>query len=69
VVRRAGQYRPAPPAVFAYTWRLPDPREDDPRRTYVEFTQEPDGEGTLVRVVESGFAQLPRSTGTATGRC
>ncbi len=28
------------PTVFAYTWRLPDLPEDDPRRTYVEFTLE-----------------------------
>ena len=47
------------PAVFAYTWRLPDLPDHDPRRTYVEFTLEPDGHGTLLRVVESGFAQLP----------
>ena len=32
--------------VFAYTWRLPDLPEDDPRRTYVEFTLEPNGDGT-----------------------
>ncbi len=50
------------PAVFAYTWRLPDLPDDDPRRTYVEFTLEPDGDGTLLRVVESGFAQLPVPT-------
>jgi uncharacterized protein YndB with AHSA1/START domain len=47
------------PSVFAYTWRLPDLPDDDPRRTYVEFTLEPDGDGTLLRVTESGFAQLP----------
>jgi uncharacterized protein YndB with AHSA1/START domain len=50
------------PAVFAYTWRLPDLPESDPRRTYVEFTLEPDGDGTLLRVVETGFAQLPVDT-------
>jgi uncharacterized protein YndB with AHSA1/START domain len=50
------------PAVFAYTWRLPDLPEDDPRRTYVEFTLEPDGEGTLLRLVETGFAQLAADT-------
>ena len=50
------------PNVFAYTWRLPDLPEDDPRRTYVEFTLEPDGEGTLLRVTETGFAQLPLDT-------
>ena len=50
------------PSVFAYTWRLPDLPEDDPRRTYVEFTLEPHGEGTLLRVTETGFAQLPVDT-------
>lgn len=50
------------PTVFAYTWRLPDLPEDDPRRTYVEFTLEPDGQGTRLRVMETGFAQLPVDT-------
>ena len=50
------------PTVFAYTWRLPDLPEDDPRRTYVEFTLKPDHVGTLLRVVETGFAQLPVDT-------
>jgi uncharacterized protein YndB with AHSA1/START domain len=54
------------PAVFAYTWRLPDLPEDDPRRTYVEFTLDPDGDGTVLRVVETGFAQLPPDTRRAT---
>jgi uncharacterized protein YndB with AHSA1/START domain len=50
------------PSVFAYTWRLPDLPEDDPRRTFVEFTLEPAGDGTLLRVTETGFAQLPVET-------
>jgi uncharacterized protein YndB with AHSA1/START domain len=50
------------PAVFAYSWRLPDLPDDDPRRTYVEFTLEPEGDGTLLRLVETGFAQLPLET-------
>jgi uncharacterized protein YndB with AHSA1/START domain len=50
------------PTVFAYTWRLPDLPKDDPRRTHVEFTLEPDGDGTVLRVVETGFAQLPVDT-------
>jgi uncharacterized protein YndB with AHSA1/START domain len=50
------------PNVFAYTWRLPDLPADDPRRTYVEFTLEPDGAGTMLRVTETGFAQLPVDT-------
>ncbi len=47
------------PEVFGFTWRLPDLPEDDPRRTYVEFTLEAVGGGTRLRVVETGFAQLP----------
>ncbi|WP_327085602.1 SRPBCC domain-containing protein [Nonomuraea sp. NBC_01738] len=47
------------PMVFGYTWRLPDLADDDPRRTYVEFTLEAIGSGTCLRVVETGFAQLP----------
>ena len=47
------------PKVFGFTWRLPDLPEDDPRRTYVEFTLEAMGSGTRLRLVESGFAQLP----------
>ena len=50
------------PNVFAYTWRLPDLPDDDPRRTYVEFTLEAEGAGTVLRVVETGFAQLPVET-------
>ena len=50
------------PAVFGFTWRLPDLPEDDPRRTYVEFTLEANGSGTRLHVVESGFAQLPDGT-------
>ena len=50
------------PTVFAYTWRLPDLPDDDPRRTYVECTLEPHGEGTVLHVVETGFAQLPLET-------
>lgn len=45
--------------VFSFTWRLIEMPEEDPRRTYVEFTLEPAGGGTRLTVVESGFAQLP----------
>jgi uncharacterized protein YndB with AHSA1/START domain len=47
------------PSVFGFTWQIFGLPEDDPRRTYVEFTLEPTGTGTRLRVVESGFAQLP----------
>ena len=47
------------PTVFGFTWHIYGLPEDDPRRTYVEFTLEPGGPGTRLTVVESGFAQLP----------
>jgi uncharacterized protein YndB with AHSA1/START domain len=46
------------PTVFGFTWHVYGLPEDDPRRTYVEFTLEPAGTGTRLSVVESGFAQL-----------
>ncbi|WP_215543135.1 SRPBCC domain-containing protein [Amycolatopsis sp. CA-230715] len=48
-----------PPSRFAYTWAIYGLPESDPRRTYVEFTLVPDGDGTRLTVVETGFAQLP----------
>ena len=55
-----------PPTVFGYTWGINGLPEGDPRRTYVEFTLAPDGSGTTLTVVESGFAQLaPEEHGTA----
>lgn len=47
------------PKVFAFTWHIYGLPEDDPRRTYVEFTLEPIDAGTRLTVVETGFAQLP----------
>jgi uncharacterized protein YndB with AHSA1/START domain len=47
------------PTVFGFTWPIYGLPEEDPRRTYVEFTLEPAGTGTRLTVVESGFAQLP----------
>jgi uncharacterized protein YndB with AHSA1/START domain len=47
------------PTVFGYTWDIFGLPDDDPRRTYVEFTLEPTAAGTRLTVVESGFAQLP----------
>jgi uncharacterized protein YndB with AHSA1/START domain len=46
------------PTVFGYTWHIYGLPEEDPRRTYVEFTLKPAGAGTRLTVVESGFAQL-----------
>jgi uncharacterized protein YndB with AHSA1/START domain len=48
-----------PPRVLGWTWPIYGLPEDDPRRTYVEFTLEPDASGTRLTVVETGFAQLP----------
>ncbi len=47
------------PTVFGFTWHIFGLPDRDPRRTYVEFTLEPTGDGTRLTVVESGFAQLP----------
>ena len=47
------------PTVFGFTWHIYGLPEDDPRRTYVEFTLEPTGQGTRLTVCETGFAQLP----------
>jgi uncharacterized protein YndB with AHSA1/START domain len=47
------------PTVFGFTWNMAWLPDDDPRRTYVEFTLEPVGAGTRLTVVEAGFAQLP----------
>jgi uncharacterized protein YndB with AHSA1/START domain len=47
------------PRVFGFTWHIYGLPDDDPRRTYVEFTLEPVAAGTQLTVVESGFAQLP----------
>jgi uncharacterized protein YndB with AHSA1/START domain len=51
--------RVEPPTVFGFTWQIEGLPDDDPRRTYVEFTLEPQGGGTRLTVVETGFAQLP----------
>jgi uncharacterized protein YndB with AHSA1/START domain len=50
------------PTVFGFTWGISGLPDDDPRRTYVEFTLEPAGTGTRLTVVESGFAQLPEDS-------
>ena len=47
------------PAVFGFTWPIYGLPDDDPRRTYVEFTLAPAGAGTRLTVTETGFAQLP----------
>jgi uncharacterized protein YndB with AHSA1/START domain len=47
------------PTVFGFTWHIFGLPDDDPRRTYVEFSLEPTDAGTRLTMVESGFAQLP----------
>ena len=49
------------PTVFGYTWHIYGLPDDDPRRTYVEFTLEPSGAGTRLTVVETGFASCRRT--------
>jgi uncharacterized protein YndB with AHSA1/START domain len=50
------------PSAFAFTWQIHEMPDDDPRRTYVEFTLEPTGDplgsATRLTVVETGFAQF-----------
>ncbi|HEX4222945.1 MAG TPA: SRPBCC domain-containing protein [Pseudonocardiaceae bacterium] len=46
------------PTAFGFTWHIYGLPEDDPRRTYVEFTLRAQGNGTRLTVVETGFAQL-----------
>jgi uncharacterized protein YndB with AHSA1/START domain len=53
------------PRVFAYRWApFPEPGGKEPvegNSTLVEFSLAPDGDGTRVRVVESGFHSLDAS--------
>ncbi|MFE7516806.1 SRPBCC domain-containing protein [Streptomyces sp. NPDC057540] len=50
----------APPTYLAYRWASAFPGEDltDGNSTLVEFTLTPEGPGTRLKVVESGFASL-----------
>ena len=54
-----------PPTRFAFRWApFKDPGGDEPvegNATLVEFTLEPDGDATRLRVVETGFASLATS--------
>jgi len=55
-----------PPHRFAYRWLIAGPAEPTPANsTLVEFTLRADGDGTLLRVVESGFAGLEVDGGDA----
>ena len=56
-----------PERLFSFTWPHPKSFDaakyssdySDSPRTLVEFRLEPSGDGTLLRVTESGFEQLP----------
>jgi len=50
--------REDPPKVFAYRWDANDPGIGD---TLVEFTLTPEGAGTRLKVVESGWGELRTS--------
>src|SRR5918997_2770963 len=54
-----------PHTRFSYRWApFADPGGEEPvegNSTVVEFTLQPDGDGTRLRVVESGFASLATS--------
>jgi uncharacterized protein YndB with AHSA1/START domain len=54
-----------PERFFSFRWHPyavdPDVDYSQEPRTLVEFTLEPDGEGTLLTVVESGFDAIPAS--------
>ncbi|MFD9866536.1 SRPBCC domain-containing protein [Streptomyces niveus] len=52
-----------PPTYLAYRWASAFPGEElrEENSTLVEFTLAPEGDGTRLRVVESGFAALSGS--------
>ncbi|MFC9605437.1 SRPBCC domain-containing protein [Streptomyces niveus] len=52
-----------PPTYLAYRWASAFPGEElrEENSTLVEFTLTPEGDGTRLRVVESGFAALSGS--------
>ncbi|MFD7657598.1 SRPBCC domain-containing protein [Actinosynnema sp. NPDC059797] len=51
------------PSVFGFSWPVDGLPEEEPHRTYVEFTLEPVGGGTRLVTVETGFARLPEDAG------
>lgn len=55
--------RVEPPTYLAYRWASAFPGEElrENNSTLVEFTLAPEGDGTRLRVVESGFAALSGS--------
>jgi uncharacterized protein YndB with AHSA1/START domain len=56
---RARVEKVEPPRAFSFRWARPaDAEVRDGNSTLVEFTLEPEGRRTRLRVVESGFAEL-----------
>jgi uncharacterized protein YndB with AHSA1/START domain len=54
--------RVEPPSLFSYRWaRLPDAEPGEGNSTLIEFTLTEVFAGTLIRVVETGFASLHAS--------
>jgi uncharacterized protein YndB with AHSA1/START domain len=57
--------RVEPPHLFSFRWVTPEPDRDPSARegfvTLVEFLLRAEGDGTLLRVVESGFASIDGS--------
>jgi uncharacterized protein YndB with AHSA1/START domain len=47
-----------PHTTFAFRWAVDDHRPGEGNSTRVVFTLTPDGDGTRLRVVETGFAEL-----------
>ncbi|WP_433323578.1 SRPBCC family protein [Spirillospora sp. CA-294931] len=49
-----------PPRTFSWRWASAFPGQDvtDANSTLVEFTLRPEGDGTLLRVIETGFDRL-----------
>jgi uncharacterized protein YndB with AHSA1/START domain len=50
-----------PPRLFAFRWQTRESEFSETNSTLVVMTLEPEETGTRLRVVESGFATLPRS--------
>ncbi|HKA26698.1 MAG TPA: SRPBCC domain-containing protein [Gaiellaceae bacterium] len=54
--------RVEPPSLLAFRWNYPDDAEPSPSNApLVEFTLEPRGDGTHLRIVESGLESVDRS--------
>ena len=53
------------PTVFGFTWPIQGLPDDDPRRTYVEFTLEPVGAGTRLAWSRRGSPSSPTTTTAA----